>query len=409
MLGHLNLDLIFLVPVAVLLCVRRVRGRLGRGGFIAGLAVVLLAQLGFSTEVLATLCVLGAITWMVFLLCAPAADRQGLWRLAIDILTAAAVMIVLASPFLFYVVKGLADFVPPVINSPTVFSADPLNYVIPTIVTRFGRTAFASFAGRFTGNVSEQGAYLGLPLIFLVALYFRDQIGRPYARAFMIATCLLAVLSLGPWLRVDGFNIAVPLPWLVALPLPLIHSALPTRFTMYVTLCAAVAAALWLAEPKTGSRRLWRFALAGLACLFLVPNTSLYAWSRWPTQPFFTPQHVQQALGPMPNVIILPFSWTGPGMAWQLEAGLRFTQSGGYLGFTPWREQSWGMGILSALSNGMAGPDFGVGLAAFCESHRVSFILIGPDTPGPLVTAIAAQQWPLHMDHGIQVVRVPRH
>jgi hypothetical protein len=89
--------------------VRRFHGQLGRAGFVTALAVTLLLQLGLSSEILATLCFLGAITWVIFLACAPKMDRPGLWRLAIDIVFAGVVMTILAAPFLFYLVKGLSD------------------------------------------------------------------------------------------------------------------------------------------------------------------------------------------------------------------------------------------------------------------------------------------------------------
>ncbi len=405
MLGHHNLDLTFLVPLAVLLCVRRVRGEMARWRFVAALAVVLLVELGLSSEILATLCVLGAVTWAIVLACAPAVDRPNLLHLAIDIVLAAVVVALLAAPFLFYLVKGAGD-VPPANNSVTAFfSADPLNYIIPTGVTRFGRTVFAPLVSRFTGNVSEQGAYLGLPLIFLVALYFRDHITRPYVRALLIAMCVLAVLSLGPWLHIDGVRTHIPLPWLLAKRLPLIRSAMPTRFTMYVALCSAVVVALYLAAPDAGRWRPWRFVLAGLAGLCLLPNARAYGWARWPEQPFFTPDNVRQTLEKKPNVLILPFGSSGPGMGWQLDAGMHFTQSGGYVGFNPYGE--WGWNILSDLSNGTAGTNFSNDLAAFCATHRVDYILIGPGTSLPLTTAIEALRWPQHMNHAVRVVHVP--
>ena len=404
LLGHLNLDLTFLVPLAVLLCVRRFQGEISRRLFIATLATILLFELGLSTEVVATLCVLGAVSWALILASAPPDDRSQLMSLAVDIITAAAVMTVLATPFLLYLVKGSAE-VPPVINSPTTYSADPLNYIIPTVVTRLGRTIFAPIADRFTGNASEQGAYLGFPLIFLVALYFRDHIGRPYVRALLLSMSLIAVLSLGPWLHIGGDRTGIPLPWLLAEQLPLIRSALPTRFTMYVSLCASIVVALYLSAPDAGRWRPWRYLLAALAGLFLAPNLRTYVWAAWPKQPFFTSTNVVHALGPNRNVIILPLGAFGPGMAWQLDAGMTFTQSGGYVGFTPKGETGWA--ALDDLSQNAVSPGFKNSVTAYCATHRVNYILVGPGTPASLISAINAFKWTEKFDHGIRIVRVP--
>jgi hypothetical protein len=408
-LGHLNLTLVFLVPLAVLLCVRRVRGEMRRSKFIVALTIVLLVEVGLSTEIVATLCILGAITWGIFLICAPTTDRPALWQLAIDIALAAGATIVLAAPFLLYVIRGLPDQPPP-INLVTRHSADALNYIVPTVVTRFGRTIFSSVADHFTSNVADQGAYLGLPLVLLLAFYFRDQIADRYPRALLLALCMLAVLALGPRLHIGGVQTQVPLPWLLAERLPLVGGwALPTRFTMYVALAASIAAALYLAAPGIGRWRLWRFALAGVACLSLVPNVHVYGWSRFPVQPFFTPQNVLQKLGNMPNALVLPYRahpFPALSLAWQLDAGMRFTQYGGYVGWPPYSERGW-LAFLGELITGAVSPQFGNDLAAFCATHHVNYILMGPGTPSSIIAAVSELQWPQSVDQGVLITQVP--
>jgi hypothetical protein len=193
---------------------------------------------------------------------------------------------------------------------------------------------------------------------------------------------------------------------LLALKLPLIRSALPTRFTMYVALAASVAAALYLATPGIGRWRLWRFVLAGVACLSLVPNVRVYRWSRWPVQPFFTPQNILQKLGNMPNVLVLPFGAYAPSLAWQLDAGMRFTQSGGYVGFKPYSEWGW-LTFLGELTTGAVSQQFGNDLAAFCAIHHVNYILIGPGTPSSIIAAVSELRWTQSVERGVLVTQVP--
>lgn len=404
LLAHPVINLVFLVPIAVLLCVRRTRGEIGRWKFIGALTVVLLVEFGLSTEIVATLCVLGAITWGIFLLFGPPSDRSALWQLAVDITLAAGITIVLASPFLFYVIRGLPD-VPPVINPPMLYSADAINYIVPTRVTRFGRTIFASVADHFTGNITEQGAYLGLPLILLLVFYFRGQIANRNTRALLLTICMLALLSLGPWLHIGGTKTPVPLPWLLTERLPLLRLALPTRFTMYVALAASVAAALYLASG-TGRRRLLRFALAGLACLSLLPNVSVFAWKRWPVQPFFTPQNVEQKLGKLPNVLVLPTAGIPLSLAWQLNAGMRYTQSGGYVGWVPYREWN-SIGLLYSELRTGAGRWFANDLTAFCATHHVNYIIMAPGTPSSVIEAVSKLKWPQSIEQGVVITQVP--
>lgn len=422
LVAELNLDMIFLVPLAVLLCVRRVRGRIGRKSFIAAIGCVLLAQLGISTEVLATLCLFGALVWGVFLAMAPAEDRPGFWMLAVDMTLAAPLVILCAAPFLRYLVLGYSD-TPKVINSPVFGSADIVQFIMPSLPARFGWPMLQALAHGFSGFAPGLSASFGIPLVLIMAWYFTSQISRTYVKALLIVTGLFVIFSLGPCLHWNGRLTNILLPWNMFLQLPLIRSVLPGRFTIYISLCASVAAACFLAAAKPGSMRGWRCALAGLACVALVPKTPLVTsspwqvqpifvplpsleWSPWPQQPFFTPAHVKQALGVNPNVLLLPFPSWGPGMGWQLDAGLGFTQSGGYVGFDPVSVRQW-HDLLMSLDLGTPQADFAAALTAYCKTHGVDFVLEGPGTPPALVSAISTLNWPQHVDDGVQIVKVP--
>jgi hypothetical protein len=376
MRGHLNLDVIFIVPVLALLVVQRIRGDLSRPRFVAGLAVALLVQLGFSTEILATACVSGALTWVIFLAFAASEERRRLWAVAVEIILAAGIMAVLAAPFLYYVVKEAGD-IPHQINHPETFSADLLNYLVPTVVTRLGSSIFGDIASRFSGNTSEQGAYLGLPLLLILLLQFRNTLRQPYLKPLLASLLVMLVLSLGPRLHVAGIATDLRLPWRLAIYLPLIHQALPTRFSMYVALATALATAVWLSVPKGGWDRNRRFTVAVLACLCLVPNRAMVArWTPLPLVAFFEPQNVVASLGHDANVILLPYG-SGASMLWQWQSGLRFTQSGGYLGAPP--ESAWNWPAVTSLymytREGVprhVAPSFEDDLSAFCVAHRVS-------------------------------------
>jgi hypothetical protein len=92
-------------------------------------------------------------------------------------------------------------------------------------------------------------------------------------------------------------------------------------------------------------------------------------------------------------------------MVWQWQSGMAFTQSGGYLGPTPSSASNWP--VLGNLTMGVTGPAFANDISAFCLSHNVSFILVGPGTSQILTKAIQALHWETTDDQGVQVVRVP--
>jgi hypothetical protein len=415
--GELNLAMVCLVPLAVLLCVRRVGGRIGRVGFIACLTLLLVLQLGISTEVLATLCVFGALAWVIFLAALPV-QRQGLLSLAADIWISAGLAVLLASPFLVTLWRGLAE-VPAQINSPIIGSADPLSYLFAGLPVRGLGPALMSLVSGFGGFRPDRAAIIGWPLLLIACLSAGR--GAPSSRrALLAASCLLLVLSLGPVLHWNGALTNAPMPWRLALPLPLIRAVLPARFSMYVTLGLSLAAASWLAAP--GSKRP-RYALAALACIMLVPARpdiieppwqaqpimtlpAKFTWTPWPEQPFFTKANIARALGDTPNVLILPFGPFGPNMAWQLNAGMAFTQSAGYVGFTPNRAAGWR--VLGSLLFGPAEPDFASDFSGFCYANGVKYVLIGTAAPSSIVTAIDALHWPSRNDNGVEIVTVQR-
>jgi hypothetical protein len=260
--------------------------------------------------------------------------------------------------------------------------------------------------GRLIILVREQGAYLGGLLIVILILQFLDIRRRPYLKPLLVSLLLLLIFSFGPRLHVAVVTTDLWLPWRLALDLPFIRQALPTRFSMYVALAAALAAALWLSVAKRGWDRARRFTLAALACVFLVPNLAIVRhWTPLPLVAFFEPQNVAASLGHDANVIMLPYGETGPGLFWQLASGMAFTQSGGYVGFPPPAELSWR--ILYNFDAGVGGTSFENDISAFCVTHRVSAILVGPGTPAPLAAAVDALHWQETQDHGVRVVKVP--
>jgi hypothetical protein len=405
-IAHLNLDMIFVVPLLVLLVVKRIRGDLSRPRFVAALALAMFVQLGFSSELLATTCFFGAITWAIFLAFATEEERRRLWTVAREIFLAAGIMAVVAAPFLYFIMLNRAD-IPSQIHDPEVFSHDPLNYLLPSEVIP-GRTLFWTTPLPALHSYRDSGghdAYLGLPLILILILQLRELRRRPYLKPLLLSLLAIVILSLGPTLHIAGVATRLWLPWSLVVHLPLISQALPNRFSMFVALAAGLAAALWLAAAGSGRQRVGRYTLAALACLFLLPNPAMVRhWTPLPLEPFFEPQNVAASIEKDANVIILPY--LGPGLLWQWQSGMRFTQSGGYVGFTPLSEaQYWP--VVTNLYTGTAGPSFENDLSGFCVAHRVSAILVGPGTPAALAAAISALHWQETNAYGVRVVRVP--
>jgi hypothetical protein len=421
-LGQLNLSSVLLIPLILLLCLRRLQDRVKRKTFIILLSTSLALQLGISTEVLASLCLMGGLTWAVFAVFGSASERWSLFRLAIDIILCAPLTACITAPFLYYLVIGLADV--PQIHPVWMQLMEALYLFVPVVPVHSGSAVLVSVSKQLRGFAPDYFTYVSAPVLAILSIHFCRHMGKPNIRALLILIVATALLSLGPELFVNGRLTGLKLPWIIFTHIPILCSLIPVRFLLYLSLAAAITVALWLTEPMSLTARLPRFALAGLGCIFLRPadvqilksqwqthpmfqdQTALY-WSRWPDHPFFTAAHIQTVLGNMPNVLLLPDPDAGPGTAWQLDAGLSFTQSNGYIGFRPKSEQKWS-NLDGFLLGGEPISDFGRIFASFCSAHQINYILIGPGAPTATVSAIDALGWKHYIDTGIEVVTIPR-
>src|SRR5262249_3089066 len=143
---------------------------------------------------------------------------------------------------------------------PGAYTADLLNFFLPTHLEAVGAGWAHALSKRWPGNSTEQGAFVGLPLLAIVALYARSGWRTLRGRFLLVALAAMAYLSLGPRLHVAGHGV-VPLPTVlghekVTLPgigtkfLPLFDNILPVRFLVYASLAGAVIVALWMAATR---------------------------------------------------------------------------------------------------------------------------------------------------------------
>ncbi len=395
MLGHLNLVCTWLVPLLVALCVGRTRNAIARPHFVLLFAAGLVMEFGISTEMTLSFVVLGFAVIGIFALGAPPFWSGRLRGLSIDIMIGGCIAIAVVSPWLLAMWRSAAQM-PSFVNSPASYSTDLLNLVIPTPLTLLFPQVFP-VAGRFTGNASEQGAYIGLPLLLILGVLGAATRREWTMRALSLSTLMLIAASLGPTLWVAGVRTGIILPWRAATSLPFLDGMLPCRFMEYAWLGIAMSVALWISRRPQSSRLL----VAACASLSLLPDPRYVAWSRMPTLPFFAPDHIRKKLGPHANVVMLPFGSTGPGMAWQWQSGMRFSQAGGALSFIPLRFQS---PVVLALEKGTTYAQFAADFRAFCRSNDVSFVLIGPGSPPALVHEIEQLGWPEEASFSVRVL-----
>lgn len=399
--GHLNMAAAFMPPVLLLVSLRRLRGALSRRACVAWLTVCFVLQFGVSLELLCTSCLFGGLALCVAAVTGPIA-RPALRALAVDLVSALALTGVIVSPFLVYLILGIKHL-PKVLNSPAIFSADPLGFILPGIEQHFGHCYFLAQTARFSGNSTEQTAYLGPLLILLLAWLFTRRIDRPVMRLALLMLVAIVACSLGPVLWVNGVRTGIVLPWAPLTRVPLIRSALPVRFTLYMFLLVSLCLGAWLSEPGRPPVRLARLLVALCICVTFWPERSLTAsWVSAATPTFFTADPpVMEGRA----VLILPFGPFSLGTVWQARARFSFAQAGGYTGLTPPTEVADPtFGMLGQMD---APPGYASRLLSWCQARGVSVIIAGPGTSTAQIAALRSIGWTQRTGGGVTVFSQP--
>jgi hypothetical protein len=326
MVNHLSLALVALLPLAVLLVLRRYAGLTTRRRFIVLLGVVLALQLWTASEVFASMVMFGVLAFLLGVLLGGRDHVPQIRATVVEALGALGLALVLAGPYLYYALR----FSNPVSGISGVDGgADLANFVVPTQVTWLhGTGGLAAAAARLGGNLTEQLAYVGVPLLVILVLY-AIEFGRSLLGRCLLAFIIVATIaSLGAHAVVAGHRTSVTLPWSVAGELPLLHFASPGRFILYTWLAVAVAVSCWLARP---ARAPARWAALALVLVSLAPNVT-GAWGTRVDAPALLAAPTLARYVPADSTVLaLPFGIAGNSMFWQVQTSYRFRLAGGYV------------------------------------------------------------------------------
>lgn len=210
------------------------------------------------------------------------------------------------------------------------------------------------------GNLSENGSYLGIPLLVLLAVIVRRFRRDATVMTFLWLGVSAFVLSLGSYLVIGTWRSPLPLPEYVYAHLPLLENTIPARYALYVLLFVCLILGIGLdraiTQAKSGSgqpevtttageglgaRLLARWnrlgtprargaVVAGLVVLSLIPAVPFKSrgllWSA------SLPTAIEKAVKPGSVVLTYPFTTpasTQP-MAWQATDHMWFRLMGGY-------------------------------------------------------------------------------
>jgi hypothetical protein len=321
--GHLHMTSVFLLPLIALVVIRYVEHQLDGINLAIRLGPLVGLQFGLSTENAFSF-TLALATAMVLAFVLVPTTRRRLVALLAPLTASYVIGCVLASPLLYYALKG---FQSGSINEPAPYTTDLLNLIVPTQQILVGGHAAHQISQHFPSNDSERDGYLGIPVLVMLALYAVRRWRTPGGRLLIAGFFVGLICSFGVWLTVDGHKV-VTMPWEHIGYLPLFDNVLPSRLMLFVMLVSAIAVALWIRSSRTPLR----IVLPALAVLSFIPNPASAAFRTAAYVPqFFRGDEVRRCVAPNETVLIFPQAKHGNGMLWQAVSGYRFRLADGYV------------------------------------------------------------------------------
>jgi hypothetical protein len=336
--GHVNLVVVPIPPlVALVLDELVVRQR--RRAVPAGIALGLLgaAQYLISAEVFAGTVVVATVG-VAFVALARPRQVAARWRHAAAGIAVGAALCAAIIAYPLWVQLGGPDRFAGSAHGTYPFQADLLGLVVPSLHQLIAPASALTMSNRFiVGNTTENGSYLGIPLLvgFVALVLWRWR--RPLVRFAAAMVVAAELLSLGPTLTVNAHATGFPLPDRLFQHLPQWTSFLDARFALYADLFMAVLVAVGLAEIRQrlrahGVPRLVAPALAAAAVLVPLLPAWPYASAATDVPALFGSAALAREVpaGSVALTYPYPTSTDARAMTWQARSAMRFRLMGGY-------------------------------------------------------------------------------
>ncbi len=372
-LAHLDLAAVFLVPLIVLLTLKKLGGEISARRFAIGLAALLTAQFLCFPELFATVTIVGGFALFLALALFDAGVRARLVGLIAPAIAGYLMAGGLLSPYLFYLLARGFPHAP--LWTPGNYSADLLAFLVPTETLMLGTARAATEITRtFPGDIYENGAYLGIATILFVEVFRRRYWREPVGKFLTVLFAVIVIAAMGPSLHIAGRQ-GIWMPWAIVERLPLISIALPMRFMMYAFLVVAIMAAMWFASSP--ARGVSKFAAAAIIVASIAPNPHASFWvSRLDIPPFFTDRTYANELEPREIILPLPWGQSGNSMYWQLQSDMYFRMAGGWTGISPFEFRR--MPVVNYFYGGIDLPEAADQLKAYIARFGVRAVIADP-------------------------------
>jgi hypothetical protein len=356
-LSQPHLVLVVLPPVIFLILheilVRQRRPAILLGGL---LGVVASAQLLVSEEILASMVFTSILAVALLAALYPNQVRPRAGYAAVALATAAATSLVLCALPLAVQFFG-PQHVGRALNPTGFYVSDLAGFVIPGPLHWLAPAFAQTVSARFTGNIAEWHAYLGLPLLAVIVYTARRLWHTGLVKVVSLLALMVALLSLGPTVHVAGVTTLIPVAafaavfllvrktapappimltfvsaWAALAILPVFSNAYPGRLMVYVFLLAGLLFAMFvdlvLASPMRP--RAWAVA-ASVAVIVTLAPTLPFPATPMQVPDFFT-STVRDRVPEGSVALVAPYAyaWDDRAMVWQSAAGMWFRMPEGY-------------------------------------------------------------------------------
>ena len=189
-------------------------------------------------------------------------------------------------------------------------------------------------------NATEENAFFGWPLVVLVAALVWWLRRSPVVLGLAALGLVFALFSLGREIILDGRKTGIPGPWAPLEKLPILHSVVPTRWSLALTPIIGVLLALGTEQVRTLARRhpdarrqIW-FATATVLAMALLPilPTPLPSVRLDPTPEFVTSGAWRPYVAGGRSIVTLPTPDTNypDPLRWSAETRLEMPLARGY-------------------------------------------------------------------------------
>jgi hypothetical protein len=332
--GHPNIVAQFVVPLIVWRTLRlRQAGRWRRNGVILGLLIVWQAFINLEI-LLMTAVGLGIVTAVGVLLRAEV--RRDFRPFLAGLGVAVGVALVLLAYPLYVQFFGPQAYhgLPWSLRG---YGADLASFVAYAGESVAGEPRNANALAQ---NPTEQNAFFGWPLVVLVAALVWWMRRNVVVLGLAATGLIFAAMSLGTRIRFEGEWTRIPAPWIVLGRLPVLDSAVPTRWALEIApvigllLALAVERVSALIRQHPNAAGSIRFAAVTIAVMALLPiaPTPLPSKELTPTPAFISDGTWRQYVAADRTVMTLPLPsspYSDP-IRWSAQTGLDMRIPRGY-------------------------------------------------------------------------------